>query len=400
MILGGLNEGVWPPATDPGPWLNRPMRRELDVSQPERRVGLSAHDFAQGAAAREVFLTRAEKDAGAPTVPSRWITRLSMLVEGAGLGERLVDERWLAVARAIDRPATPPKPIDPPEPRPPVAARPRELAVTHIERWVRDPYALYAKKILRLEPLDPIDEAPGAAERGTMIHEALDRFVKMYPKDLPADEEALGVLIACGKAAFGDALERPGVRGFWWPRYERIARWFLEFERERRAGALAVVAEQRGVLTFAAPGGPFTLTAKADRIELLPGDAIVVADYKTGGVPTSKQVISGLSPQLTLEAAIALAGGFAGIAPRSVEAMIYVALRGSAVAGELRHVRFDDSSPDDEAARARAGLERFVAAFDTPDMPYLSKPRVLLERFAGDYDHLARVKEWSSGDEE
>jgi ATP-dependent helicase/nuclease subunit B len=304
------------------------------------------------------------------------------------------------VARALDRPSGPPQPVAPPEPRPPVAARPRKLPVTQIERWVRDPYALYAKKILALEPLDPIDEAPGAADRGTKIHEALDRFVKMYPKDLPADEEALGVLMACGRAAFGEMLQRPGVRGFWWPRFERIARWFLSFERERRADAISIMAEQNGALTFAGPAGPFTLTAKADRIELLPGDAIVVADYKTGGVPSSKQVAAGLSPQLTLEAAIALGGGFPGIAAQSVDALIYVALKGGAIPGEIKRVRFDDSSPDAEAAAALAGLERFVAAFDAPDMPYLSKPRVLLERFAGDYDHLARVKEWSSGEEE
>ena len=400
MILGGLNEGVWPPATDPGPWLNRPMRRELDVSQPEKRVGLSAHDFSQAAAAPEVLLTRSEKDGGAPTTPSRWLTRLTMLVEGAGLGERLADDRWLRIACALDRPVGPPQPVEAPAPRPPVAARPRKLPVTQVERWLRDPYSLYAKKILALEPLDPIDEAPGAADRGTKIHEALDRFVKMYPKDLPADDEALGVLTACGRAAFGDMLQRPGVQAFWWPRFERIARWFLTFERERRAGALQIMAEQKGELTFNAPAGPFTLTAKADRLELLPEDAIVVADYKTGVVPSSKQVLAGFSPQLTLEAAIALGGGFPGITAHSVEALIYVELKGGATPGAIRRVKLEDSTASEEAIAARAKFEGFVAAFDEPDMPYLSKPRVLLERFAGDYDHLARVKEWSSGEEE
>ncbi|MDZ4866288.1 MAG: double-strand break repair protein AddB [Alphaproteobacteria bacterium] len=401
MILGSLNEGVWPPATDPGPWLNRPMRRELEVSQPERRVGLSAHDFAQAAAAPEVVLTRAEKDGGAPTTPSRWLTRLTMLVDGAGFGERLGDERWLDVARALDRPAGLPQPVEPPEPRPPVAARPRKLPVTQIERWLRDPYSLYARQILRLKPLDAIDEAPGAADRGTKIHDALDKFVKAYPKDLPSDDdEAFRALIEHGREAFGDLLQRPGVRGFWWPRFERIARWFIGFERDRRAGAVSIMAEQKGEMTFDAPGGPFTLTATADRIELWPGDAIVVADYKTGGVPSSKQVIAGFSPQLTLEAAIALGGGFPGITARTVDGLIYVALKGGAVAGEVKRVKFEDLTPDEEVERARAGLQKFVAEFDSPDMPYHSKPRVLLERYAGDYDHLARVKEWSSGDEE
>ncbi|MBP6012867.1 MAG: double-strand break repair protein AddB [Alphaproteobacteria bacterium] len=400
MILGGLNEGVWPPATDPGPWLNRPMRRELDMSQPERRVGLSAHDFAQAAACAEVLLTRSEKDAGAPTTPSRWLTRLSILVDGAGLGERLRDHQWLAIARGLDLPLLPPKPVEPPEPRPPVAARPRELPVTQIELWVRDPYALYARQILKLKPLDPIDMMPAASDRGNVIHDALEAFVKTYPKDLPPEDEALRALMRCGEEAFGMLLTRPGVQGFWWPRYERIARWFLGLERGRRANALQVLAEQRGAITFAAPFGPFKLSAKADRIELLADHTIAIADYKTGTVPTTKQVQTGLSPQLTLEAAIALEGGFAGISAASVTELVYIGLKGASVAGQEIIVDFDGETPDQAAARAKAGLMKFVAAYDSPEMAYLSKPRVLLERHAGDYDHLARVKEWSSGEDD
>ncbi len=400
MILGGLNEGVWPPQTDPGPWLNRPMRRELDVSQPERRVGLSAHDFTQAAAGDEVLLTRAEKDGGAPTTPSRWLTRLSMLVEGAGLADRLANTRLIEIARRIDRPPSAPKAVEPPAPKPPLAARPRELAVTQVELWLRDPYALYAKKILNLRKLDPIDMTPAAAERGSVIHDALDKFVKLYPADLPPEQEALGALMRCGQEAFGELLAQPGVRGFWWPRFERIARWFLTFEHERRVRARSVLAEQVGKLTVHAPLGPFTLTAKADRIELLGDQAIAIGDYKTGSPPSAAQVMTGLSPQLTLEAAIALEGGFPGIPTLSVEELVYVALKGDAAAGREHVLDLGKSSPDAEAAKAKAGLEKFVSDFDSLEQAYLSKPRVLLERYPGDYDHLARVKEWSSGEDD
>ncbi|NOT42139.1 MAG: double-strand break repair protein AddB [Alphaproteobacteria bacterium] len=400
MILGGLNEGVWPPTTDPGPWLNRPMRRELEVSQPERRVGLSAHDFTQAAAGDEVLLTRAEKDGGAPTTPSRWLTRLSMLVDGAGFGGQLENKRLVEIARRLDKPLTPPKAIEPPAPKPPVSARPRALAVTQVELWLRDPYALYAKKILNLKKLDPIDMAPAAAERGTVVHDALEEFVKLYPRDLPPEQEALGALMQCGQVAFGALLDQPGVRGFWWPRYERIARWFLTFERERRVRAGTVLAEQTGTLAFPAPGGVFTLSAKADRIELLGDGSIAIADYKTGTPPTAAQVMSGLNPQLTLEAAIALEGGFPGVQALSVDQLVYVALKGAALAGDEQVLDLKDSNPDAEAATAKAGLQKFVAQFDSVDQAYLSKPRVLLERYPGDYDHLARVKEWSSGDDE
>ncbi len=396
MILGGLNEGTWPPVTDPGPWLNRPMRRDLDLSQPERRVGLSAHDFAQAAGAPEVLLTRSEKEGGTPTTPSRWLTRLSILVEGARLGDQLADHRLLAIARAIDRPARPPKAVEPPAPRPPVAARPRKLPVTDVERWVRDPYALYAKRILGLRKLDPIDQIPSAADRGTVVHKALERFVQKFPRQLPGDEEAIKLLLDLGRAEFGLMLERPGVRSFWWPRYERAVHWFLEWEKIRRTIAVGVFAEQDGVLTFSAPAGDFTLTASADRIESLPGDAVVVADYKTGSAPTAKQVALGFSSQLTLEAAIALEGGFPGIKATRVEALMFVALRGGVVAGEEKTLEFDDMSVEGAARHAMAKFQAFVAEFDSPAMPYLSKPHVLFETQEGDYDHLARVKEWSS----
>lgn len=401
MILGGLNEGTWPPATDPGPWLNRPMRRELDVSQPERRVGLSAHDFAQAAASAEVLLTRSEKDGGAPTTPSRWLTRLNMLVEGAELSHELNTVRPLTVAQRLDVPSAPAKPIEAPEPRPPVAVRPRKLPVTQVELWVRDPYAMYARQVLGLRKLDAIDETPAAAERGTLIHNALERFVQMFPDALPEDDAALDALLKCGQQAFGDMLLRPGVRSFWWPRFVRIAAWFLEFEKRRRDLGAKVLSEQNGMLTINAPAGDFVLTAKADRLEVLPDGSVVVADYKTGRVPTSKQVVAGLSPQLTLEAAIALDGGFPGVSVTSVDDLLYIALKGGVIAGEEKSVDpGSDKTTDQLVAISRAGFEKFVAVYDSQDMPYLSRPHVLFERMSNDYDHLARVKEWSQGDDD
>lgn len=399
-ILGGLNEGKWPPATDPGPWLNRPMRRDLDLSQPERRIGLSAHDFAQAACAPEVLLTRAEKDEGSPTTPSRWLTRLNILVDGAGLKDIFADTRLLGIAREIDKPSLTPKAIEAPAPTPPVAARPRKLPVTDVERWVRDPYALYAKRVLELRKLDAIDEAPGAADRGSVIHEALEHFVERFPKELPSDEEAMRQILELGKAAFGELLEQPGVRSIWWPRYERAAKWFLEWEKGRRADGARVLAEQIGETSFQAPGGTFTLTAKADRIEMLPDGSAVIGDYKTGTPPSAKQVQLGFSPQLTLEGAIALAGGFPGLSPTSIRSVVFAALKGGEKGGEERTIKFDDMTTDQAIQEAFARFKEFVAAFDQPDMPYLSKPHVLFQASISDYDHLARVKEWASESDE
>lgn len=396
VILGGLNEGKWPPVTDPGPWLNRPMRRDLAISQPERRIGLSAHDFAQAAASPMVILSRAAKEDGSPTTPSRWLTRITTLVEGAGLRALLDDTRLVEMARQLDRPMTVPKPVDPPAPRPPVSARPRKLYVTDIERWLRDPYALYAKQILGLRALDPVDQVPGAAERGTAIHAALEAFVKAYPKALPSSDKALEALMVLGHKAFEDLIEEPAVRSIWMPRFERAARWFIAWEEKRRPGLLEVRVEQRGEISFEAPGGTFTLAAKADRIEVLPDGGVSICDYKTGNVPSVGEVRAGFSPQLTLEAAIALQQGFPGLQPSRVAELVYLKLAGADDGGEERNLSFKDEAVEDVVREAYARFRAFVDSFDRQETPYLSKPHVMFLNKPGDYDHLARVKEWSS----
>ncbi len=198
---------------------------------------------------------------------------------------------------------------------------------------MRDPYAIYARHILRLQALESLDAEPEARERGVLIHQALDRFVAEFPAALPEDAEPR--LLALGREAFGALLSRPGIWAFWWPRFERIARWFLEQERERRGTLSGLVSETSGARTFPAPRGDFELHAKADRIERR-ADGLVIVDYKTGTVPREPAVARGLAPQLPLEAAIAESGGFAEVRPAPVIALEYWGLSGLAVAGEVK----------------------------------------------------------------
>ncbi|MFP6745017.1 MAG: double-strand break repair protein AddB, partial [Alphaproteobacteria bacterium] len=264
-ILGGLNEASWPPDVGADPWLSRPMRSDFGLPAPERRIGLSAHDFVQFAAAPEVVLTRADKVDGGPTVPSRWLSRLRTLLRGWGRENGLAaSENWRGWHAALDTPDAI-RPMAPPAPTPPVAARPRQLSVTRIETWRRDPYAIYASHVLGLRPLDPIDADPGAADRGIIVHRALEAFVDRYPTALPDD--AYDVLMEIGERTFADVINRPGVRAFWWPRFGRIARWFIDMEHRRRGNLLSVTAEAKGQLEFDGPAGPFLLTGTADRIE-------------------------------------------------------------------------------------------------------------------------------------
>ncbi len=401
MVLGGLNEGTWPPEAETDPWMSRPMREKFGLPLPERRIGLSAHDFAQAFSAPKVVMTRATRVEGTPTVPSRWLLRLDNVLAAAGMENALMTpEPWLDWQQSLDRPgkfAHPERPM----PRPPVAARPRRLSVTEVETWMRDPYAIYARHVLGLRRLDAIDADPGAAERGTFIHECLDRFLREWPDELP--EDACERLLEIGREVFAPALSRPGVWAFWWPRFERVARWFADAERRRRARARPLASERRGKLVLDGPGGPFTLLAAADRIDRLEEGggrgraALAIIDYKTGSPPSQTDLERGFAPQLPLEAAIAARGGFEDIPALPVGELGYWHLSGGEPAGKETAVRGD---PAELARAALEGLERLIASFDDPATPYLARPRPDKALRYGDYDHLARVKEWSSAAED
>ncbi len=175
VILGGLNEGVWPPESQSDPWMSRPMRRKFGLPLPERRIGLSAHDFAQAFCAGEVILTRSEKADGSPTVPSRWLSRLDVVLDKLGMsGDVHPEKPWLKWALSLGEAKG--EAIKPPAPTPPLSARPTQLSVTRIESWMRNPYGIYAERILKLRPLDPLEQEPGAADRGNFIHAALEKY--------------------------------------------------------------------------------------------------------------------------------------------------------------------------------------------------------------------------------
>ena len=394
VVLGGLVEGGWPPETQTDAWLSRPMRQKLGLDLPERRIGLSAHDFAQLLGARDVILTHAAKIAGAPTVPSRFIQRLAA-VAGARWPDALKrGETYLAWARELDRPeAVTPAPQ--PAPKPPRAARPGSLSVTEIEHWLRDPYTIYAKHILRLAPLDAIDAAPGAAERGTFIHNAIGAFTKTFADKLPDDPAR--ELIELGRPHFAALNDFPEARAFWWPRFERIARWFARWEIARRSGLAAIVAEIRGEIDIPLGDGAFKLSGIADRIERDAEGRYIILDYKTGAARTEKQVRTGLAPQLTLEAAMLRQGKFKGIpAGASVAELGYVLLKGGEPPGEPKPLKFKEGTPDSHADNALEKLTALAKRFADADQPYRSLVHPMWTTHYGDYDHLARVKEWSS----
>ncbi|MCA3573693.1 MAG: double-strand break repair protein AddB, partial [Aestuariivirga sp.] len=388
MVLAGLNEGVWPGPADCGPWLNRPMRDVLGMRQPESQIGQTAHDFVQAFGNPSVKLLWSRRIGDSPATPSRWILRLQMILDTAKLKDT-GPSRWTLLARRLAEPEAV-TPIAMPRPRPPVELRPNTLSVTRIERLIRDPYAIYARHILKLEPLNPIATAPDPARRGIIFHGAIGDFLTAFPSSLPADVAA--ELEGHGSRHFEQIADYPGLVSFWWPRFRRIAQWMAEQEPELRQGVERVLAERSGAIDLDIRGGKFRLTCRADRIDLMKDGNARIIDYKTGSVPTKNQVESGFAPQLTLQAAILARGGFSEVEKRETTAIAYVHLTGGDPAGEVDLLKLPVV---DVAERHLAELEKLLAAYASEMQAYLPRTGIEKEDDASDYDHLSRYREWT-----
>jgi len=401
VVLGGLNEGTWPGEASLDPWLNRPMRQQFGLPAPERKVGLAAHDFQQALGAPEVILTRSMRVDGVPAAPSRWLLRLDAFRRCFGTAlAAYPDTPWLHWCRSLDRPAHVAM-LGRPRPRPGSGYRPRRLSVTRIETWMRDPYSIYARYILNLQALSPLDQDPGAADLGQFIHAALDAFVKDYPRALPQDAHAK--LLAIGRAAFAPLAARPAAWAFWWPRFERAAAWFIGEEARRRPRLAEVLSEVESAFTIPTADPPFTLTAKADRLELYADGTLAIVDYKTGTLPRMVDVHAGLSPQLPLEAALAAQGGFASLGKRSVVALEFWRLggvEGGAVAPVKDRKSRKVADPAMLADAAYRGLCDLIAYYGREDAEYPAMPRLESAPRYSDYQHLARWREWASADDD
>ncbi len=389
VILGGLTEGGWPGEAAADPWLNRPQRARIHLPLPERRIGLQAHDFAQGLCARRVIMTRAARRADAPANPSRWLVRLKVLIAAAGLEDDLAGATpWLAWAEGLDRPNGV-RPVAWPVPRPPVDARPLSLSVTRIDDLANDPYRIFARSILGLFPLDPLIKPVGAAERGTLIHAALSAFVRDHPSVLGSD--AADLLMAEFERQLAATVADEALAAMLRPRLQRIARWFIEQEADLRADAVRQFTEITGRTEIDVAGRRYGLTARADRIDICADGSARLIDYKSGSVPSLNAGAQSYSRQLDLEAAMIAAGGFDGVGARPVREMGYMALKGSFEAGEWKPKTAEIEA---SATQALAECEHLLADFADPETPYIATDWSDTPKLERDYGQLARWREW------
>jgi len=391
VVIAGLNEGVWPPAPDPGPWLARRQRDALGLPPPEQHVGFAAHDFIQlAASAPRLLLTRARRDsAGAPTVPSRFLDRWRRVLARHGHASTLASSATLGWALAFDRPAGAARPWPRPRPRPPAAVRPHRLSVSDVERLIHNPYAVYVARVLGLEPLEPAGGGIDARERGLLVHHALERFVTRYPTALPADPEA--ELLACGREVFDRERLGDAVVALWWPRFVRVAAWFIATESERRDGVERVFAEVKAELRVPIGAGEVELRGRIDRLDRRPDGGVAIFDYKTGTAPKAKEVNDGLRPQLPLLAALIEGGGLGPAGAAAVSRLAYLELKGGEPPGAEA---FGVDGPEELVANTLAGVRRLLTAYADPAVPYLPLPRPRASAFPDPVAPLARDQEW------
>ena len=410
LVLGGLNEGCWPETLAPDPWLNRPMRRQAGLPLPEQKLGLAAHDLQQAVAAPQVWLSRSTRSNDGETVPCRWLNRLTNLLRGLpeqGGRQCLEDmsqrgRQWLNWAQELDAPTTGLAAAARPCPAPPVAARPRKLGVTEIRTLVKDPYSIYARHVLRLVPLNPLEQTPDALLRGVAIHRVMENFLRAIQEDPTAlashrRHRTRATFLHIAEDTLREAVPWPVVQRLWLARLDRLADWFLNTEVERQRQGQPFAFEVRGetLLDLHPEGGqsfPFVLSAVADRIDKASAGWLIY-DYKTGAIPSPKEQEKA-DKQLLLEMIMVEKGAFQGISPGPAQGGTFIGLGSNPVEKPLT---LESGGRDQVLTQTLGELHTLLCTYLNPGTGYQSRRLLPMDTAApGPYDQLARFGEWDS----
>ncbi len=384
VIIGEVNEGCWPAAAAADAWMSRPMKKDFGYPLPERETGISACDFAGLLAQKDVYLTRADRVNDTPMNKSRWLLRMETVLTAAGIDPKeMQDNFYKQTAVFLDHPHKY-DPLLPPTPKPPLKLRPRELWAGAVENLMRDPYIVFAKYILKLEPLKNIDEQPGIVDLGIIVHTVLEKFNQRFPEQLP--DNAGDILAELGQEELNASGFDRQTLTFWQPQMEKIINWVLKKENSYRQNISRVYCETVGHYSFEAPGGIFTLSARADRIDITKDGKINIIDYKTGRARSKKEVNLGYAPQLPIEGIIAANGGFQNIAAAEVNSLRYWRLG-------TEEINIDGKIAEILSCNLK-NIKDLIEVFDNQNKAYLTQPNPQYAPTYSDYEHLSRIKEW------
>lgn len=386
VICGALNEASWPQMAQPDPWLAPAIRRHLGLATLDRNIGLSAHDLSTALGAREVLLTRAKRDRSGPTVASRFVLRIKALLDA----QLQIDKGYTELAALIDQP----KDREPlslrPNPSPSAQQRKVALSITDFDQLKSDPYSFYAKRILRLKVLEAVDADPSYAWRGTLVHDILEKW---FVEDKCAPDR----LMERAEDLLTNNMLDPMLRALWQPRIAQGLRWIAQ-ETQRMLdddGRSLLVAEQAGSIELLG----IKIRGRADRIDRLADDSLVIIDYKTGIPPKTKQVNAGFALQLGLVGLMAEHGVINGVsgtsrrfeywslAKNKERGFGYIAVPTSTKSGDNKQ------SADDFVGFVKTQAEEAISKWILGSEPFAAK---LHPEFANydDYDQLMRLQEW------
>lgn len=409
VIIGEVNEGIWPKLPPEDMWMSRSMKKDFEMAPAERSIGVCAADFAHLMNAPKVYLTRAQKIDGEPGNKSRWWMRFETVL-GAIFGDKNPEKKeekdikeyyafiyrqpfspWAKNLERCDNP----QPVDPPCPKPKLKYRPRELSASKIEILMRDPYSIYARYILNLKPLNPLDREKQAFDFGTIVHKVLEEFNNKYSgSDYP--EDALEQLITAGLDKFSGIDEK--TMAFWKPKLEEIMNMVVNNERNYRNTVKKVHNEVHGEITFKGKEKPFVITCEADRVDETVSGGLNIIDYKTGHAGSTKELEEVTAPQLPVEALIGQEKGFiekeggGKISARHVESMQYWST-------DEKPGKLDGEKCQKSITKIRDAIQELIDIFDDENNPYLSKSERGPKGQYDAYEHLSRFAEWATKDD-
>lgn len=393
LILGGLNDGVWPSDQGHDPWMSRPMRSAFGLPATAQKVGLAAHDFVQGFCAERVIVTRSEKVDSSPTVMSPWLMRLHTVLQARGQGLHVLSKRpYRAWAQALDKTADV-TPYKRPAPLPPSSIRLKRASVTKFTTWMENPYALYMYYILKLRAIEPLRSEVGAAQFGLLLHDVMDKFVAAYQRDLPDDVES--IVMRLSQETVAEMLSEDMVPAYWLPRLQNVAAWFAQHEREWRTRAAFQKAEVSGRMILDVDGEGFEINGRADRIDLISsenGAGYALIDYKSAGTFSESKFKKGEYPQLPLEAMMLDEGGFSGLNAGSTQYLGYWKMTGGRQAGQEISL---DRDIDAVVEIVRDAVVELIRTFRRADVPFYAVPDLSNAPRYDDYEHVSRLKEWA-----
>lgn len=393
VILGEINEGIWPKSEQADMWMSRPMRVDFGFSLPEKSIGILGADLCGFLSVDNVILTRAERIDGIPMKKSRWLLRMETVLSAMGSNiKAFKSDKLSQLATKLDTPETS-LTISAPAPCPPLYARPKKLSASAIDTLVSDPYSVFAQYILKLYPLNDLDMQPGSRDYGTLVHGIIETFNNFYPTQLP--ENALDILINIGKKCFDEIHLEQELKAFWWPKFVKTAMAFLALEN--RFDISEMHNEIEGYINYKLSDTEITFTAKADRIDVLHSGLVNIVDYKTGKLPSKKQIMSGHALQLLLEGLIVQKGTFKNLSPKEVNQLVYWHLGDEASSANILVI---NPKENDVMQKSEDYILKLISTFNFESTPYYSRPIPKYIPEKRDYEHLARVKEWSVQDDE